>query len=131
LVQADELRLLYALKTHDGTKIKLDELVPFVHTATQLGGRRRWLMCIGCGRGCRKIHGGRYLRCRKCQRLRYRLHDLWKGKTKAAWDFPPKPPRMRWATYQRLLDQYDALNNRWGIGMMSMVNRLNAQLKTR
>src|SRR6516165_870191 len=23
------------------------------------------------GRGCRKIYGGRYFRCRKCQRLRY------------------------------------------------------------
>ena len=31
-----------------------------------------------------------------------------------------KPNRMRWATYQRLLDQYDELNNRWGIGMMAM-----------
>ena len=71
LVQADGLRLMYALTTHDGAKIRVNELVPFVHTATQFGGRRRWLMCIGCGRGCRKIYGGRYFRCRKCQRLRY------------------------------------------------------------
>jgi len=60
-----------------------------------------------------------------------RLHDLWKGTTKAEWDFPPKPPRMRWATYQRLLDQYDELQNRWGIGIMSIVSRLGSRLKRR
>jgi hypothetical protein len=35
----------------------------------------------------------------------------------------PKPKRMRWAIYQRLLDQYDELQNRWAIGMMSFVGR--------
>jgi len=40
-------------------------------------GRRRWLMCIGCRRGCRKIYGGRYFRCRKCQRLRYASQREW------------------------------------------------------
>jgi hypothetical protein len=30
-----------------------------------------------------------------------RLHDLWKGTTKAEWDFPPKPKKMRSATYRR------------------------------
>ena len=67
----------------------------------------------------------------RADKIANRLHDLWIGKTKAAWDFPPKPPRMRWATYQRLLDQYDELDNRWGIGMMSIVNRLGARLKAR
>ena len=52
-------------------------------------------------------------------RIANRLHDMWGGKTKAEYDFPPKPKRMRWTTYQRLLDQYDGLQNRWGIGMMS------------
>jgi hypothetical protein len=30
---------------------------------------------------------------------------------------------MRWMTYQRLIDQYDELQHRWGIGMMSFVAR--------
>jgi len=30
---------------------------------------------------------------------------------------------------RRLLDQYDELQNRWDIGMMSMVNRLGSRLK--
>ena len=56
----------------------------------------------------------------RADRIANRLHDMWGGKTKAEYDFPPKPKRMRWATYQRLLDQYDQLQNRWGIGMMSL-----------
>ena len=30
-----------------------NEFLPFVYTATQFRGRRQWLMCIKCGRGCR------------------------------------------------------------------------------
>ena len=37
--------------------IDVDELVPFVYTPTKFGGRRRWLSCLKCGRGCRKIYG--------------------------------------------------------------------------
>jgi len=37
---------------------------------------------------------------------------------------------MRWPTYQRLLDQYDELQNRWDIAMMSMVSRLGSRLKS-
>jgi hypothetical protein len=68
------------------------------------------------------IYGGRYFRCRQCHRLKYasqnensaqramqradrianRLHDMWGGKTKAEYDFPLKPKRMRWVTYKRL-----------------------------
>ena len=49
-VQADGLRLRYAVTADDGTKIGVDELVPFAYTATRFGGRRQWLMCIKCGR---------------------------------------------------------------------------------
>ena len=31
----------------------------------------------------------------------------------------PKPPRMRWETYNRLLAQYDDLDNRWAVGVMA------------
>ena len=65
----------------------------------------------------------------RADRIANRLHDLWKGTTKAKWDIPPKPKRMRWATYQRLLDQYDELQNRWCIGMMGFVERLQRRCK--
>jgi hypothetical protein len=60
----------------------------------------------------------------RADRIANRLHDMWKGTTKAEWDFPPKPKRMRWATYRRLLNQYDELKDRWGAGMMDYVLRL-------
>jgi len=133
------VRLLYQTKDCDGSPIDVDELVPFTYTATMFGGRRQWLRCLKCGRGCRKIYGGRYFRCRLCHRLRYasqrvrpdqyasdrarklakRLHDKWGGATEDEYDFPPKPPRMRWATYNRLEAQYDDLENRWAVGTMA------------
>jgi len=30
-------------------------------------------------------------------------------------DLPPKPRRMHWTTYQRLLDRYDAYDDQWAI----------------
>jgi hypothetical protein len=38
---------------------------------------------------------------------------------------------MRWSTYQRLLDQYDELQDRWAIGMMRMVSRFSGRLEPR
>ena len=47
-------------------------------------------------------------------RLADRLHDMWKGPTKANWEFPPKPSRIYW----RVKQQYDELLGRWIAGMM-------------
>src|SRR5215472_10018218 len=46
LVQPDGLRLRYSFTADSGEKLGVNELVPFVHTATQFGGRRQWLKCI-------------------------------------------------------------------------------------
>jgi hypothetical protein len=101
-------------------------------------------VALRCGRRCRKIYGGQYFRCRRCYRLRYisqgesrpdqraldrarkiakRLHDKWGGATEAEYEFPPKPPRMRWATYNRLEQQYDDLENRWALGITTRFAR--------
>jgi hypothetical protein len=143
IAQDDGVRLRYQTKDRHGSPVDVNELVPFAYTPTRFGGRRQWLRCLKCGRGCRKIYGGRYFRCRLCYRLRYasqsekadqrasdrarkiakRLHDKWGGATEDEYDFPPKPPRMRWATYNRLEAQYDDLENRWALGIMSRLAR--------
>jgi hypothetical protein len=148
VAQHDGVRLIYRTKDRDGAPVNVDELVPFTYTPTMFGGRRQWLRCLKCGRGCRKIYGGRYFRCRLCYRLRYasqgesrrdqraldrarkiakRLHDKWEGATEEEYDFPPKPPRMRWTTYNRLLEQYDELENaadaRWALRIMTRFAR--------
>jgi hypothetical protein len=143
--QSDGVRLMYRTKDRDGAPIDVNELVNFVYTPTRFGGRRQWLRCLRCGRGCRKIYGGRYFRCRRCYRLRYAsqgesrpgqraldrarkiakgLHDRWGGTTEVEYEFPPKPPRMRWATYNRLEEQYDEMENRWALGVMTIIARL-------
>ena len=133
------MRLVYRTKDHDGLPVDVDESSASPTRRPGFGGRRQWLRCLKCGRGCRKLYGGRYFRCRLCHRLRYasqsarpdqraadrarkiakRLHDMWGGTTEDEYDFPPKPPRMRWATYDRIEEQYYDLENRWAVGAMA------------
>jgi hypothetical protein len=138
VTQGNGVRLLYWITGSNGGRISVDELMPYCYTETRFGGRRQWLMCLKCGRRCRRIFGGRYFRCRQCYGLKYasrnessaqramhradrignRLHDMWKGTMKAKWEFPPKPSRMRWRTYMGLKRQYDELRGRWMAGVM-------------
>ena len=143
VAQQDGVRLLYRTKDGNGAPVEVNELVPFTYTPTMFGGQRQWFRCPRCYRRCRKIYGGRYFRCRRCNRLRYasqsedatqralsrahkvakRLHDRWGGTTVEEYEFPPKPPRMRWTTYQRLEEQYDRLQDRWGVAVMARFGR--------
>jgi hypothetical protein len=142
VAQQDGVRLVYSARGRDGGAVAVNEFVPFVYTPTRFGGRRQWLQCLKCGRGCRKVFGGRYFRCRQCHRLVYastrepayqraidradklrkRLGDRW-GSAFDQDEFPPKPPRMRWATYQRLEAGYDDLQHRWVAGAMARFGR--------
>ena len=45
----------------------------------------------------------------RARKIAKRLHDRWGGTTEEECEFPPKPPRMRWATYNRLEEQYDEM----------------------
>ncbi len=42
------LRLRYWVRHPDGHEFYLDEVVRLVHTETQFGGRREWLVCPHC-----------------------------------------------------------------------------------
>ena len=37
----------------------------------------------------------------RARKIAKRLHDKWGGATEDEYDFPPKPPRMRWAWQPR------------------------------
>ena len=54
----------------------------------------------------------------RTDRIANRLNDMWKGTTKAKWEFPPKPSRMRLKTYRRLKQQYYDRRGRWMAGML-------------
>ena len=121
------IRLRYALTLADGTKTNIDELVPFATSRTNFGGIRHWLTCLHCRRRVGVLYGGQYFRCRTCHGLHYSsqyepcyeraVNEADKlrarvGGSRGAFDedpFPPKPKRMRWATYNRLQARYDRL----------------------
>ena len=45
--------------------------------------------------------------------------------------FPPKPPKMRWATYRRLRAVDAALQEQWLFGAIGDLGRLNVRVKRR
>lgn len=110
---ADRVELLV-----NGTPTK----VCLVHTRCALGGSRAWFQCPHCGKRCAILYVRRGIGCRTCHNLRYRVEAETEGskayrranklRERLGW-FPGvafgegvKPPRMRWATFNRLLHQY-------------------------
>ena len=94
--------------------------MPLVRTAQPFGGERLWFACPGCGRRCAVLYGARRFRCRLCigvpygsqreaphERLLRRVQGLrarlgGDEYASLAMPFPPRPKRMRRATYRRL-----------------------------
>ncbi len=122
-LMSDGLRLSYTQISSDGS-VDVVDLIPIVTTRTRFGGIRHWFECPACGRRCRKVHGGSRFRCRRCHGLRYQSQYEWApiGIARRRWavrecldrggrewsvalddGFPPKPRRMHWRTYERLI----------------------------
>jgi hypothetical protein len=131
--RADGLRLFYRSRNGDGEWHDVDEVVPYVWTPTQFGGRRQWFLCLKCGRRCRILYGGSRFRCRHCYRLSYSSQAETRADraTRAMFkivrrldphedcnDLPPKPPRMHWRTYNRLVDRYEKHDRQWSLEAM-------------
>ncbi len=131
------VRLRYRLREPGGEWQEIDELIPFVWTATRFGSRRQWLQCPKCLRPCRILYGGTRFRCRCCHGLRYssqyeppglggvdqanKIRRRLGDKDGSAFDgdpFPEKPKGMHWKTYQRLEARYEELQLRWTVAAM-------------
>ena len=110
---------------HNGPEGKAIETpVHFDWTEAGFGGRRWWMLCPTCGESRTGLYGrwGR-LACRECQELTYRstrqttrqrnLEQVRNRQERVryrlidGWD---KPPRMRWTTYRRLIEELCALD---------------------
>jgi hypothetical protein len=116
------LVLRYGLAVEDGTREEtVEDRVPLLRTAQPGGGERPWFACPGCGRRCAVLYRAPRFRCRACVGATYASQYVSKGgrpfhRARAIRvrlggadsllePFPPKPKRMRWATYLRLAQE--------------------------
>ena len=142
------LRLTYAMR---GTGRVIVERLPITTTATRFAGRRHWFSCPDCSRRCRILYGADRFRCRECLGARYesqyqneamnissrrwRLRQLLEERGGAPWPgdlddgFPPKPPKMRWKTYRRLLAQDRQFAARWNTWIQDWLHRTDPRVK--
>ena len=121
------------------------QTIALTYKATNFNGKRAWFVCPHCyrhvGRLFWPVYGGWAFRCRHCWRLRYysqRLTPEWRarnqaekivqrlgGKGNAIFDpFPVKPKWMRWSTYNRWFEKYEAAYTRFDDLSMDHLIRL-------
>src|SRR5262245_740410 len=118
------LRLRYQMTDYwSGKEIEIDDKVYLASTRPHFGGLRWWFVCPRRNRKVRKLYlplGGRHFWSRRPYQLDYasqretkydrairRARKLYHrlGGDPADDDYPDKPKRMRWTTYNRLMDK--------------------------
>jgi hypothetical protein len=118
------LRLRYAIRDHGtGEQQQIDDKISLTATCLRFGGHRWWFVCPNENRRVRMLYlprGARRFRSRGAYRLAYAsqretVHDRATrraqklcrrlGDDPMNGHYPEKPPRMRWATYDRLLNK--------------------------
>ena len=138
LTEHDAVILIYKSLGLGATKAEpILQEVPIAWTGLHFGGQRPWFICRGCGRraavlyttgglfGCRRCHGLAYATQQEtplyrnltaAQKIRARLG----GDVCTFEEFPTKPRRMHWSTYDRLRTRAEkaegthrALTERW------------------
>lgn len=126
-VNLDHLELLYNIRGDDGATWDLVQIrVPITRVPCRYGGERTYWRCPRCWRRCEVIvmaSGGHAWGCRTCLGLRYTsqgldTHHRLQHRADSIYarlggddgaDWIPKPPRMRWRTFNRLMDQANEL----------------------
>src|SRR5262245_23684819 len=121
------LRLKYAiLNYHSGEEHQIDDRILLIASKPPFGGMRWWFECPRSGRKARVLHlplGGRHFCSRRVYRLTYAsqrdtVYDralrrsrklcIRLGADPADNDYPEKPKRMRWTTYNSIIGRISA-----------------------
>ena len=125
---AGTARLRYAIQHRSAATGFQDYTVALEAAPCRFGGWRWWWVCPAIWRRCAVLYlpnGGNRFLSRGAYRLAYRsqredalgrahlrlarIHKRLGGDYRCASDpLPPKPPRMRWATYERLAERREA-----------------------
>jgi hypothetical protein len=120
----DWVRLKYEMTDYwTGEPLAIDDKIFLATSRPPFGGLRWWFVCPQLNRRVRKLYlplGGRHFWSRRAYELAYasqretkydralrraRKVRLRLGGDPADDEYPDKPPRMRWATYNRLMDR--------------------------
>jgi hypothetical protein len=120
------IRLRYEIHDWRGELHRIDDTIFLTATQPMLGGLRWWFLCPHSNRRVRKLHlplGGRHFWSRRAYRLRYasqrepeydrairraRKLRLRLGGDPDGDQYPEKPKRMRWATYNGIMEKLEA-----------------------
>lgn len=119
------VRLDYTV-TDDGVQHPIRYWLATTRIPCRYGGHRYYWLCPWCSRRCEVLaiaKQGREWACRRCLRLRYvsqgltpcyrlqhRADKIYARLGAADSDFIPKPKRMRWRTFNRMVDQANDLS---------------------
>src|SRR5271165_2605973 len=114
---------------------RMEQAVELVRTPCHYGGQRTWFLCpaFGCGRRVGVLYSGSIFACRHCHQLVYQSQrEQWQdralrraqairmklgGSGSMAEDFPEKPKKMHWRTYERLEQRYLHFEQKYLNGM--------------
>ena len=129
-VNTDNIRLTYSVNGQDAS-----QTIRLTATPCRYGGSRQWFECPVC-RGRAAVlfmRAGRFA-CRQCQKVSYtsqssskserghaqyhRLHALIEA---------GKPKWQRWATFNRLEDRFERVNEQVNRSLMTLIQRLQAR----
>jgi len=134
----NSITLDYRTRDYDGEWQPMRYDVQIVRTACNYGGSRPWFLCPSCRRRVAVLYlPGKLAACRKCYNICYssQCEDFSSramrrmGKIEARLggeygEFPTKPKRMRWATYERLWEKYEEADYQSMIGLVKLMQRL-------
>ena len=139
------LRLRYAIRDYwTGEQHQIDDKIYLTASRPWFGGQRWWFVCPNENRRVRKLYlplGARRFRSRGAYRLAYAsqretVHDRAMrraqklcrrlGDDPMDGHYPEKPPRMRGATYDRLLNKLIAADRVADERMLLLASKLGA-----
>ena len=128
-IRAELGQITLEYRHRSNSEVWVDEkyTVQIERTRCHLGGSRPWFLCpaSGCGRRVAILYGGSIFACRHCHQLAYAssredaadraIRKADRVREQLGWqrgilnDLGGKPKWMRWATFERLVDQHDEL----------------------
>jgi hypothetical protein len=144
--ESGRVRLRYTTTTWDGEPRKCDYLIGLSTTPQPFGGRRWWFVCPRTGRRAVKLYlpaGATTFASRAAYRLAYRSQretprDRASRRALKLWarlggdggiDDCIKPKWMRWATYNRKLEEIAAVEEVLDAHLLVCVQKLERRLR--